>query len=99
MLAEDEARYDKERALVTRDRRLARGHRRGAREQCRTPEQADEAQQARESSPLRVAELHALQGDQPMVPVQVDGHVVAEIVAAWTGIPLGRMVKDEIRPC
>jgi type VI secretion system protein VasG len=28
--------------------------------------------------------------------MQVDGHVVAEIVAAWTGIPLGKMVKDEI---
>ncbi|HAT32880.1 MAG TPA: type VI secretion system ATPase TssH, partial [Janthinobacterium sp.] len=33
----------------------------------------------------------------PMVPVQVDGHVVAEIVAGWTGIPLGKMVKDEIK--
>ena len=32
-----------------------------------------------------------------MVPMQVDGTVVAEIVAAWTGIPLGKMVKDEIR--
>ncbi|TAM55116.1 MAG: type VI secretion system ATPase TssH [Paraburkholderia sp.] len=42
------------------------------------------------------AELHALQQPSPMVPLQVDGHVVAEIVAAWTGIPLGRMVKDEI---
>ena len=31
-----------------------------------------------------------------MVPLQVDGHVVAEIIAAWTGIPLGKMVKDEI---
>jgi type VI secretion system protein VasG len=29
--------------------------------------------------------------------VQVDGQVVADIVAGWTGIPLGRMVKDEIR--
>ena len=29
--------------------------------------------------------------------MQVDGLVVAEIVAAWTGIPLGKMVKDEIR--
>ena len=28
--------------------------------------------------------------------MQVDGLVVAEIVAAWTGIPLGKMVKDEI---
>jgi len=41
--------------------------------------------------------LRALQGEMPLVPVQVDGHTVAEIVAAWTGIPLGRMVKDEIR--
>jgi type VI secretion system protein VasG len=44
-----------------------------------------------------LASLRELQGDAPMVPLQVDGHVVAEIVAAWTGIPLGKMVKDEIR--
>ncbi|MQA36773.1 type VI secretion system ATPase TssH [Rugamonas aquatica] len=42
-------------------------------------------------------ELKSLQGETPMVPVQVDGHVVAEIVAGWTGIPLGKMVKDEIK--
>lgn len=42
------------------------------------------------------AELQALQGERPLVPLQVDGHVVAEIVASWTGIPLGKMVKDEI---
>ena len=41
--------------------------------------------------------LAALQGDSPLVPMQVDGRVIAEIVAAWTGIPLGKMVKDEIR--
>ncbi|RPE75869.1 type VI secretion system ATPase TssH [Vulcaniibacterium tengchongense] len=44
-----------------------------------------------------IAELRALQGETPMVPLQVDGTVVAEIVSAWTGVPLGRMVKDEIR--
>ncbi len=44
-----------------------------------------------------MTELRALQGETPMVPVQVDGHVVAEIVAGWTGIPLGKMVKDEIK--
>ncbi len=42
-------------------------------------------------------QLKQLQGETPMVPVQVDGHIVAEIVAAWTGIPLGKMVKDEIK--
>ena len=42
------------------------------------------------------AELAALQGEQPLRPTQVDAHVVAEIVAAWTGVPLGKMVADEI---
>jgi type VI secretion system protein VasG len=46
---------------------------------------------------MKQAELAALQGETPLVPLQVDGHVVAEIVAAWTGIPLGKMVKDEIK--
>jgi type VI secretion system protein VasG len=44
-----------------------------------------------------VERLRLLQGEAPLVPVQVDGHTVAGIVASWTGIPLGRMVKDEIR--
>jgi type VI secretion system protein VasG len=45
---------------------------------------------------MKQAELAALQGEAPLVPMQVDGHVVAEIVSGWTGIPLGKMVKDEI---
>jgi type VI secretion system protein VasG len=42
-------------------------------------------------------ELHAVQGGEPMVPQQVDAHTVAGIVSGWTGIPLGKMVRDEIR--
>jgi len=42
-------------------------------------------------------ELKALQGDAPMIPLVVDGAVIAEIVASWTGVPLGKMVKDEVR--
>jgi len=45
----------------------------------------------------KLAELATLQGETPLVPVQVDGHVVAEIISSWTGIPLGKMVKDEIK--
>jgi len=44
-----------------------------------------------------IDELRQLQGETPLVPLQVDGHTVAGIIASWTGIPLGRMVKDEIR--
>ena len=31
-----------------------------------------------------------------MVYAHVDEHVVASVVSDWTGIPVGRMVKDEI---
>ncbi|PWF40973.1 type VI secretion system ATPase TssH [Massilia glaciei] len=55
-----------------------------------------DASQGKDIQALMV-ELRALQGETPMVPVQVDGHVVAEILAGWTGIPLGKMVKDEIK--
>ncbi|MFM0030827.1 type VI secretion system ATPase TssH [Paraburkholderia madseniana] len=95
-LAVDEARYDKERALVTEIVGL-RAEIDAARVSSADAAQADKAQQARETLATRVVELHALQGGQPMVPLQVDGHVVAEIVASWTGIPLGRMIKDEIQ--
>ena len=41
--------------------------------------------------------LRALQGDEPLVHPVVDGQAVAEVVATWTGIPVGRMVADEIK--
>ncbi len=40
--------------------------------------------------------LAALQGETPMVRVAVDASVVAEVLAGWTGIPLGNMMKDEL---
>jgi type VI secretion system protein VasG len=40
--------------------------------------------------------LQELQGDVPLVYPEVDESIVAEIVSDWTGIPVGRMVKDEI---
>jgi type VI secretion system protein VasG len=42
-------------------------------------------------------ELAQLQGKQPLVPVEVDGQTIAEVISAWTGIPVGRMVADEIQ--
>ncbi|MFL6235507.1 MAG: type VI secretion system ATPase TssH [Thermoanaerobaculia bacterium] len=41
-------------------------------------------------------ELRALQGEDPMVPVWVDSRVVAAVISAWTGIPAGKMMTDEI---
>jgi type VI secretion system protein VasG len=47
---------------------------------------------------LRTAmdDLHSAQGDNPMVFAQVDANAVASVVGDWTGVPVGRMVKDEI---
>ncbi|HJV73820.1 MAG TPA: type VI secretion system ATPase TssH [Noviherbaspirillum sp.] len=42
-------------------------------------------------------ELAAVQGETPLMPVCVDARIIGEIVSAWTGIPLGRMVKEELR--
>ncbi len=42
------------------------------------------------------AELSNLQEDTPLMRVAVDSQVVGEVISGWTGIPLGKMVKDEI---
>jgi len=41
--------------------------------------------------------LQALQGEDPLVQVCVDGQAIAEVVSNWTGIPAGRMATDEIQ--
>ena len=41
--------------------------------------------------------LTGIQGENPLLQACVDAQAVAEVVAAWTGIPVGRMVSDEIR--
>ncbi len=43
------------------------------------------------------AELATLQGEQPLVQVCVDAQIVGEVISGWTGIPIGKMVKDEIQ--
>lgn len=42
-------------------------------------------------------ELGALQGEQPLMHVCVEPQAVAEVVSSWTGIPVGKMVADEIK--
>ncbi len=42
------------------------------------------------------ARLEAVQGENPLIHVCVDERIVGEVISAWTGIPLGKMVKDEI---
>lgn len=41
-------------------------------------------------------ELTVIQEDNPLIQVNVDSQAIAEVVANWTGIPVGKMVADEI---
>lgn len=41
-------------------------------------------------------QLRELQGESPMIWENVDKFAVADVVADWTGIPVGRMVKDDV---
>ena len=43
-----------------------------------------------------IAQMRHVQGDDPMVFAVVDQDAVAAVVGDWTGIPMGRMVKNEI---
>ncbi|MGN6233476.1 MAG: type VI secretion system ATPase TssH [Trinickia sp.] len=95
-LAADEARYEEERVLAQRIGAL-RSELAEAKASSEAQTASIDAQAAvREELARLTSKLEALQQTSAMVPLQVDGHVVAAIVAAWTGIPLGRMVKDEI---
>lgn len=42
-------------------------------------------------------ELKKHQGETPLVHPFVDRNAIAETVASWTGIPVGRMMSDEIK--
>ncbi|BEP45120.1 type VI secretion system ATPase TssH [Variovorax sp. V15] len=42
------------------------------------------------------AKIHAVQGESPLILPSVDEQAVASVVADWTGIPVGRMVKNEV---
>jgi type VI secretion system protein VasG len=42
------------------------------------------------------SELSALQGEAGLIRVCVDAQIVGEVISGWTGIPVGKMMKDEI---
>ncbi len=42
-----------------------------------------------------LAKLREVQGKTPFIRTEVDGEVIARVVSDWTGIPLGKMVRDD----
>lgn len=62
-----------------------------------TPELQQELESLREQLTKLRDELAELQGENPLINVDVDGQAIAEVVANWTGIPVGKMVSNEIK--
>lgn len=73
----------------------------------KNPQQTTAEEETKELTPEQRAELlgqldtlnqklKEVQGEEPLLQACVDGQAVAEIVSSWTGIPVGRMVSDEI---
>ncbi|VAW68066.1 ClpB-like protein [hydrothermal vent metagenome] len=62
------------------------------------PKKLDDAERESVKAELHklMDELTELQGENPLIQVNVDGQAIAEVVANWTGIPVGKMVSDEI---
>jgi type VI secretion system protein VasG len=89
-LAGLEQRWTEERTLVDRILELRR--------QLRDENEAKEPA-AREARLTELRELQATlakaQGETPLILPSVDGQAVAAVVSDWTGIPVGRMVKNE----
>ena len=84
-LEEVEERWNHERALVEQIQSLRS-------QLADTPDRCAGLAQLR---PVQDA-LQALQGEHPLVLTCVDEQAVASVVQDWTGIPVGRMVKNEI---
>jgi type VI secretion system protein VasG len=89
-LAALEAHWGKERDVVNRMLELRQKLRSGA------AGQADGAATLEETRRLET-ELKGLQGENPLILPEVNEQAVASVVADWTGIPVGRMVKNEIQ--
>jgi type VI secretion system protein VasG len=58
---------------------------------------AEDREKLRTQLDQSTAELRKLQGENPLMQVCVDSQAIAEVVSAWTGIPVGRMVSNEIQ--
>ena len=59
------------------------------------PSTAEERAAAARELEAALAEFAVEQGEDPLVALDVDGRLVSQVVAGWTGIPVGKMMKDE----
>ena len=100
VLAELEAHYAAEKALVDeiidlRGKLATPPKAAGAEGEAAPPVQTEA--ELRAELTAKVHELGSLKPDGRMIYAHVDENAVASVVSDWTGIPVGRMVTDEVQ--
>jgi len=60
-----------------------------------TAEEPEKKEDLKKELDAAAQALKDLQGDEPLIQIEVDPDAVAQVVSDWTGIPLGKMLKDE----
>ncbi len=92
------ARWNEEKTLVDEIREL-----RKQLEEAHTSAASEPpAEGAADLTPLRAtlaertAALEALQGETPLMRVAVDASIVGEVISGWTGVPVGKMLRDQL---
>ncbi len=91
-----EARWETERGLVEKLLALRAELREGGKTVDAPAHAAEPDRAARLAELSRLqAELAAHQGETPLILPSVDQQAVASVVGDWTGIPVGRMVRNE----
>ena len=85
--------WEKEKGLIEKIRGLQEKL-----EAAKNPEAKEHEDESELKSKLgkHESELAELQGEKGMMRVSVDAQIVGEVISAWTGIPLGKMVRNEI---
>src|SRR5215470_2499786 len=88
--------WEKEVDLVSRIRAMREALESGAETVKAEGDGKPEVKPTLEALQALESELESVQGENPLMHVCVDEQIVGEVISAWTGIPLGKMVKDEI---
>ena len=67
-----------------------------AREKMNAAKDPEEKSKLREDVRAAIKEMHDAQGEVPLIRPDVDEAMVATVVSAWTGVPVGKMVADDV---
>ncbi len=107
-LVEQEAQWDKEKDIVEKIHQLQKEieddfHINNSKQKNTSAKQKNKKEISPAERNKIKTELHKLmdtltnvQGETPMIQINVGSQAIAEVVANWTGIPVGKMMTDEI---